>query len=197
MSSRAYRTRGRSTRGEATRAKITQAVHELLAEGAFHTATVDEVAKRAGISRATLYQHFRSRLDLVDGMCERFDANPALLEIRGLVDPRAFIANCVAFWSSEDAVLSQLYGVAAIDPAAADLVERQRRDRRGEVERLVAHLAASGLLREGVTKPKAVATLMVTTSYDTYRELRAEGLSDKQVTAFLQDSAAPQLLKST
>src|SRR5947208_16714620 len=135
--SSAYRGRGRRQRSRDTRAQIMSAVRELLAEGGFHEATVEQVAERAGVSRATLYQHFRSRIELVDEMCDAFDANPALLAIRDTVvldDPYAAldqtIANCVAFWSSEDRVLEQLYGVAAIDQAARDLVDRQRADRR-------------------------------------------------------------------
>src|SRR5205807_7090105 len=122
---RAYRARRRSTRSEETRRRIMAAVRELLAEGAFHESTVEQVAERAGIARATLYQHFRSRLDLVDAICDTFDENPALLAVRRSVelpDPEAAlaetIANCVRFWSSEDAALSQLYGVVAVDPAA-------------------------------------------------------------------------------
>lgn len=48
------------------------------------------------------------------------------------------VENAVAFWSAEDAVLRQLYGVAAVDQAAQDLVDRQRADRRRELERLAA-----------------------------------------------------------
>ena len=138
---RPYRAHSRSPRPARTRSKITEAVRELLAEGRFHESTVEEVADRAGVARATVYQHFGSRLDLVDAICETFDANPALLELRQLVGlPNVdealarTIANTVQFWSSEDAILSQLYGVAAIDPAARDLVDRQRADRRGEME---------------------------------------------------------------
>src|SRR3954467_15704397 len=143
MPARAYKTRRRPERTERTRERIVGAVHELLAEGKFHESTVEQVAERAGVSRATLYQHFRSRLELVDEMCDSFDANPALLALRESVtnvDPAAALAETIAlaveFWSSEDAVLRQLYGVAAIDEAAADLVERQRADRRGEMSRL-------------------------------------------------------------
>src|SRR2546429_6622532 len=107
MSAHAYRTTRKPGRSEATRERIKSAVRELLAEGTFHTSTVELVADRAGISRATLYQHFRSRLELVDAICETFDANPALLEIRQIVElPDAdaaldrTIANCVRFWSS-------------------------------------------------------------------------------------------------
>src|SRR4051795_10093096 len=83
---RPYRPQRRSTRAEGTRAKIMAAVRELLEEGAFHESTVEEVADRAGISRATLYQHFRSRLDLVDAICDSFEVNPALVEIRQTVE---------------------------------------------------------------------------------------------------------------
>jgi AcrR family transcriptional regulator len=193
---RAYRSRGRTRRSEHTRARIMAAVHELLAEGAFHDSTVEQVADRAGISRATLYQHFRSRLDLVDAICDTFDANPALLAVRASValeDPdRALadtIANTVRFWAAEDTVLAQLYGVVAIDPAARDLVDRQRADRRGEMDRLAQNLQRAGRLRAGVTRRQALARLMMLTSYEAYRELRAAGLSDRDVIRTLRDGA--------
>src|SRR5437868_11625141 len=132
MATRAYRAQRRSTRSDATRERIMSAVRELLAEGSFHESTVEEVADRAGISRATLYQHFGSRLDLVDAICETFGENPALRELRDLVvnpDPEVAldqtIANTIRFWATEDSVLSQIYGVAAIDPAAQSLIDRQ------------------------------------------------------------------------
>src|SRR4051812_18640382 len=114
MPTRTYRARarGRTAKGDETRRKIKAAVAELMAEGAFHDSTVEQVAHRAGISRATLYQHFRSRLELVDAICERFDENRALMAIRAAVElPDAdaalaeTIAHAVRFWSSEDPIL--------------------------------------------------------------------------------------------
>ena len=195
---RPYRAHSRSPRPARTRSKITEAVRELLAEGRFHESTVEEVADRAGVARATVYQHFGSRLDLVGAICETFDANPALLELRQLVGlPNVdealarTIANTVRFWSSEDAILSQLYGVAAIDPAARDLVDRQRADRRGEMKRLVRNLRRAGRLRMG--ERRAFTLLLVLTSYETFRELRASNLSDRQTVAFLQEAAREAL----
>src|SRR4051794_19660167 len=196
-----YRGRGRQQRSADTRARIMNAVRELLAEGKFHESTVEQVADRAGVSRATLYQHFRSRLELVDEMCDSFDANPALLALRESVtsaDPAAALAetisHTVAFWSSEDAILRQLYGVAAIDEAAADLVERQREDRRGEMTRLVRHIRKAGLMRDGVSDRQALALLMMLTSYESYRELRHAGVSDRAAVSTLLDVARTQLL---
>jgi AcrR family transcriptional regulator len=200
MSARAYRSGGNSGRSAATRERIKVAVLELLAEGTFHTSTVETVAERAGVSRATVYQHFRSRLELVDAICESFDANPALIEIRAIVElPDArdaldrTVSACVRFWSSEDAVLRQLYGVAAIDSAAQDLVDRQRRDRRSELERLVGNLRSSGLLGQRAGG-RALALLLVLTSYETFSELRLAGLSDRHATATLQEAARELLV---
>lgn len=173
----------------------------MLAEGSFYESAVDEVADRAGLSRATLYQHFRSRLELVDAICESFDANPALVELRETVsgpDPDAALADTIAqtvrFWSSEDAVLRQLYGAAAVDPAAHDLVDRQRTDRRGEFTRLVDTLHRAGRLRPGLSSAAALSLLLVLSSFETYRELRESGLSDRRVTTLLQESADRLLL---
>jgi AcrR family transcriptional regulator len=201
MSPRAYRARTRPRRSEETRERIKAAVRDLLAEGRFHDSTVEEVADRAGVARATLYQHFRSRLELVDAICETFSENPALRRLRETVDRpdsdealAETIADSIRFWSSEDPILRQLYGVAAVDPAAQDLVDRQRADRRGELERLVRNLSRAGRLQEGTNERRALSLLLVLTSYDTFRELREAGLTDRQLTTTLQQSARELIL---
>lgn len=164
--------------------RILETVRELLDEGVFHDMTMEQVAERAGVSRAGLYQHFDSRLALVDAICDIFGTSPSLLAVRRAVrldDYRSAVAliieNCVGFWSSEEKVLDQLYGVAAIDPSAKALVERQRADRRQEMETFARRLRRAGKLREGVSERQAVARLMVLTSFETYKELVEAGLS--------------------
>lgn len=197
-----YRTRKRSSaRGAATRARIVESVRELLSQGKFHDCTVEEVAEHAGVSRATLYQHFSSRVDLVDAICDVMGENPALVGLRESVvldDPEAALAETVAgsmrFWASENALLAELYGVVAIDPAARDFVDRQRDDRRGEIERLARNLRRRGRLRPGVSESRAVAQLMLLTSYDTFRELEQAGLGDREAIKLLQANARDLVL---
>ena len=198
---RSYRSRSRSEGARETRARIVAAVRELLREGRFHESTVEQVAETAGVSRATVYQHFRSRIDLVDAICETFDMNPALMELRRAVvlpDPQAALSQtmglCVRFWDSEDAILSGLYGVVAIDPAARDLVNRQRADRRREMRRLVRNLHTSRALRPAISAARALDILMVLTSYETYRELREARRSARRLTAELETMARALLL---
>jgi AcrR family transcriptional regulator len=174
----------------------------MLAEGSFHEASVEQVADRAGVSRATVYQHFASRLELVDSVCDVMGVNPILLQLRedvALPDVATAlertVTGSVAFWVSESPVLSQIYGVVAIDPAAKNLVDRQRRDRRGELEGLVENIGRSGRLAPGVTKRDALVTLLLLTSFETYCELREAGLSDRQAATFLKERAARELLE--
>src|SRR5919199_1059693 len=163
MATSPYRARGRTRRSSETRARIMEATRELLDEGVFHDSTVEQVGERAGVSRATVYQHFPSRLDLVDALCDTFAENPALVRVRESVrleDLRAAlretIADSMRFWSSEDGILRQLYGVSAVDPAASDLVERQLSDRRGEMKELATRLDEGRALRSGVDRGAAL-----------------------------------------
>jgi AcrR family transcriptional regulator len=167
-------------------------VRELLQEGMFHEATVEQVAARAGVSRATLYQHFGSRLGLVDAICETFDANPELVAVREAVRDRDIgaaldrsIAHTVAFWASEEPVLEPLYG-----SAARDLVARQRADRRAELGYLLERLEDAGRLRPELSSAEALGVLLVLTSFETFQELRRlAGLEERDVIATLQGSA--------
>ncbi|HEX5556909.1 MAG TPA: helix-turn-helix domain-containing protein [Gaiellales bacterium] len=180
-----------------TRERVVAAVRELLQESSFHEATVEQVAARAGVSRATLYQHFGSRLGLVDAICETFDANPELVAVREAVrHPEAAaalersIAHTVAFWASEEAVLEPLYGAAAIDAAAGNLVARQRADRRAELGYLLGRLEQAGRLRPELSSAEALGVLLVLTSFETFQELRRlAGLEERHVTAMLQAAA--------
>jgi AcrR family transcriptional regulator len=157
-----------------TRDRVIDTVRELLADGSFHASTVEEVAARAGVSRATVYTHFGSRIGLVDALCERLGETAALREIRTTTEVDRLIELSVEFWAGDERIFEQLYGAVAVDPAAADFVERQRRDRAQEIRR--------------VAKSKAQqAQLLLLTSFETYRELRrGVGLSQANVTKTLK-----------
>ena len=130
--SRAYTQRRRAENTARTRAQIMDAVRKLLEEGTFHGASVEEIAQLAGVSRATLYQHFGSRFGLVDAICESFSENPSMTAIQ----------------------------------AAPDIA------------------ADAGALRDGVSQAQARATLLLLTSFHTFEELRAAGLTLKETERF-------------
>ncbi len=198
--SRVYRSK-RSGAGQRTRARIVDAVRELLLKGSFHQATVEEVAARAGVSRATLYQHFGSRMELIDALCDSLAVNPELVALRAAVDLEdpadaldAFISRAARFWASEERLHHHLYGLATIDPAAADYVRRQREDRRGEVERLARRLHRARALRPGLGERGARARLLLLTSFEGYDELRRHAGLSVEATERTQRELAREVL---
>ena len=149
-------------------------VRTLLTEGSFHDSTVEQVAERAGVSRATVYTHFGSRTGLVDAICEGLNETSALREIRTTTDAGRLIELSVEFWAGDERIFEQVYGAAAVDPAAADFVKRQRCDRAQEIRRIA-------------TSEGQRAQLQLLTSFETYRELRrGVGLSQAEVTTTLK-----------
>jgi AcrR family transcriptional regulator len=178
MPSRVYRTdRGRPGAAE-TRGRILQAVRDLLAEGRFHEATVEEIAARAGVARSTLHVHFGSRMGLVDAICEflaRAGERAGIKSSLELADPaealRSVLSAAVRFWAAEEDLHRSLYGLAEIDPAARAFVDRQTTKRRTDLRRLSKRLHDAGRLRPGV-QDDALALLLVATSFATFDELR-------------------------
>jgi AcrR family transcriptional regulator len=159
-----------------SRGRVMKAVRELLQEGAFHESTVEQVAARAGVSRATVYQQFGSRVGLVDAICDSLD----LSAVEASPDVATLLRRTTDFWAREETLLSQLYDAAAVDPAAREFVERQTRDRYRQLPHWVD--------RQGLP------ILGLLTSFETYVELRRRaGLSQRQVVAHLQRAAADLL----
>ena len=52
------------TRGERSRRRIVDAARELFFEQGFERANLDEVARRAGLAKGTIYRHFESKAEL-------------------------------------------------------------------------------------------------------------------------------------
>lgn len=152
------------------------AVRELLREGVFHETTVEQVAARAGVSRATVYQQFGSRMGLVDAICEGLD----LTAVTAADTIDTLLERSVKFWASEETLLGQLYGAVALDPAAREFVARQTRDRHAHLERLAGR--------------EALPLLALLTSFETYLELRRRtGLTQRQTITALRAVAAKAL----
>jgi AcrR family transcriptional regulator len=191
VNSRVYRQQRRAETTARTRAQIMDAVRALLEQGTFHEASVEEIARAAGVGRATLYQHFGSRLGLVEAICGSLSENPSMVAIQAspdVADPRAALTQMlrqgIRFWDSEESLHRHLYGLAEIDESAAGFVERQTNDRHSVVERIVERLVDADALGDKVTKAQARATLFLLTSFHTFQELRGAGLTPEETERF-------------
>lgn len=75
----------RDPRALRTRAKLEQALMEIAARRGFPAATVQEVSRRAQVSRSTFYRHFRNTRELLDKVFADLQEQGARQPIRSVV----------------------------------------------------------------------------------------------------------------
>ena len=187
MAQRSY-TRSKGRGGPESIDRVLEAAERLIKQGAFHTATMEELAAAAGVSRATVFNRFGSKLGVLEALFIRamegaeMDAIARSLELE---DPVAALeavidASC-AIWEAYGYVHVQLQAVATLEPDAAALIDQQREQQRAEIEGLVRRLAKAGCLRPGLSQARATARLHMLTSLESFLWLRREyELSSRQ-----------------
>ncbi|MCI0451252.1 MAG: TetR/AcrR family transcriptional regulator [Candidatus Latescibacteria bacterium] len=178
---RRYDMRTRLRQVEATRAEIVAAAHALLDGDKSHSLTLDEVARAAGVSRATVYNQFGSRRQLLAAVFEdqgrliRYDRVQAAM---ALPDPRAALAEglreLARAWSSRPKAIRRVLALAVVDPEIAELVARYERYRRAEIAALAGRLDDAGLLGHGVSTSEAAAILGALTGFSVFDALAFE-----------------------
>lgn len=171
-----------STRAERvaeTRARILDAVRALHREGAFHSASMEAIADRAGVTRVTLYRTFGSkpalleaitwellagaRLDRVDEAHEHPDVRVA---VRGVLR-----ANCLMFAELADALPLALE-LARSDPDMRALVDATYHGRRHRaMERLAGRIVRTGAAATGWTRADIADALLVLSSFESFQTL--------------------------
>jgi AcrR family transcriptional regulator len=191
VSPRSYQLGRREPAVHETRGRILAAAREILGRPTGLTRfTVDQVALRAGVARATVYYQFKNKAGLVEAL---FDDLAARGGLRGLPeafakpDPWAaldeFIAIFVRFWSSDRLVIRRLRALAALEPE----LEPVARDawRREGLEVILRRL--------GATAPDAIDSLQALTAFETYDLLATEDRERHQVAALIQRQARATL----
>jgi AcrR family transcriptional regulator len=196
MATRRY-TAARRPESSETVDRVLEAAERLIKEGGFHAATMDELAVAAGVSRATVFNRFRSKLGVLEALFTRGMEGPemaAIQEALALEDPVAALeasieAGC-AIWEAYGFVHLQLQAVAVLEPDAAALIDEQRDEQRADLERLTRRLAKADRLRPGLSQARATATLHMLTSLESFLWLRqGYGLSLRQTRETLAELA--------
>jgi AcrR family transcriptional regulator len=187
MARRPY-TAARSRAGPESVNRVLEAAERLIRDDAFHTATMDELAAAAGVSRATVFNRFGSKLGVLQALFARAMDGPQMNAIRDsleIEDPvtavKAAIAASCAIWDREGYIHEQLQAIVVLEPDASALIDEQKHEQRADLQALVRRLSNASRLRPGLGEARAVATLHTLTSLETFLWLRREyGLSLRQ-----------------
>jgi AcrR family transcriptional regulator len=175
MSPRPYRLGKREEAIGHSRRRIVDAARELLSVAtAYPGFTVDAVARRADVARATVYYQFGSKTGLLEAVCDD------LAEVGGMADlarvftspaPEAaihgFITVLAGFWAADRVVMRRLRALAALDPDVGAVIAARDQRRREGLTVLVSRLPA----RAGPAAEQAVQMLYALTSFETFDTL--------------------------
>jgi AcrR family transcriptional regulator len=116
----------RSEYRELTRKRLLEAVQEVLEETDYAAATVDEIVRRAGASRATFYVHFRSKAEAAAALLERVTPSdrglyatlPKALQTRAGL--RRWLELSLGWYESHARLLAALNEAMAVEGTVAD-----------------------------------------------------------------------------
>ena len=204
MSPRPYRLGKRQADVEDTRDRIIAAARELFGKTGFYSVSLDDVAKTAGVARATVYYQFESKSGLLDAVVASIiqrvgpeRAQRAREHADAAMGVRLYVQEVVAFLATEDVLLRNLYGLAAIDPEASRVLEQYEGLRKDVLAWLVKRLADQGKLRRGVSQQHAVDMLWMLTSFRSFDQLYSRSeISVRAAGMLLSDLAACAVLAS-
>jgi AcrR family transcriptional regulator len=137
---------------------------------------MDELAREAGVARATVYEHFRSKRAVLDELTSRTarDVSPGDVTEGAPSEPLAVLRSALRtscrHWAENEDAASEARTLAAITgaPRSGDLVP-------AGLNKVVEALADTDHLRSHWARDEAVAALSVLTSFETYERLRAGG----------------------
>jgi AcrR family transcriptional regulator len=179
---RKYELKARAESQRATRDRIARATAELHEEkGVAHT-TVTEIARRAGVTRLTVYNHFADLSELLPACAahyERLHPVPDLGGVLAQADPGERLQGALARLYSWYRETEPMYGKLFSDRASVPELDRFLEE---NFDRMQAELAEDLAAAFGVRGRRAERMLALTRlalDFWTWRRLSREGLDDE------------------
>ena len=178
---RPYQLRTRARRLEETRRRITEALVELHRTVGPARTTVSEVARRAGVRRMTVYNHFPTELEMIDACSSHWAAQhppPDPGEWRAIEDPdlraRQALERLYAYYRQNADMVGNFLRDAALVPPLREILERKWYPLIDAMaERLI-----EGRALDGEKGRRTRAAVDVVLAFHTWRTLSERTLND-------------------
>lgn len=158
---------------EVTRQAIIDAARQLFAERGYFSTRVEDIAKEARVSPATVYAGFKGKFGLIQAMVDAWstapDINSTDEDILALEDPVAIIrrvsAGARGMREGYGDIMRTLVATAPNDEAVAATMREANVVYRAALTRISERIADVGTLREGVDVKKATDMLWLYFGY--------------------------------
>lgn len=204
MATRRYEQALRADQAAETRRRILDAVAAQLRAAPTQPVSLDQVARRAQVSRSTIYVVFGSRSGLFDAFAADLWARTGLDELtRAVASPDARdhlsggLRAASRMYAGDPDIYRVLFTMARLDPdSVGGAVSAVTAERRGGMVHLATRLREDGALRDDVTTETAVDLLWVLCSFEALDLLITDrGLSVDDAAALLATTAERALCR--
>jgi AcrR family transcriptional regulator len=179
---RKYELKARAESQRETRDRIARAAVELHGEKGVARTTVAEIARRAGVTRLTVYNHFADLSELLPACAAHYEAQhpaPDMEDVYALADAgervRAALARLYEWYREIEPMFGKLFSDRASVPELDRLMEHG-------IDRIQTEIA-TGLTRgsglRGRRAEQTAALVGLAVDFWTWRRLTREGLDDE------------------
>ena len=176
---------------DAGRDRILTAAREVLELDHVATFSLDAVARRAGVTRMTVYNQFGSRAGLLEALFDLLVERSAFREMSAVLSETdhvaafdALVAIFGRFYTENRPVLVRLSAVAGSDPDLDEAMRVRNERRRRAIETLVQRLPKGQ--RTGVAPGELVNALDVMLSFNTFNAIAGPNRTPNDVVAVMR-----------
>ena len=145
-----------------SRAAVLGVTAQLLTERGFGGATVDEVSRRSGVAKTTIYRHWPTRTDLLRDACSTLstpldtpDTGSFEADVTALMTNLAYVLRS-AKWTS---VLPSIIDAAERDPDIADMYSKLQQGYSAPFETIIQRALRRGELSTNTDAATLIAAL--------------------------------------
>lgn len=175
MTPRPYRLGRRQAAVDRTRARILNAARAVLVARNATDFSIEGVARRARVTRATVYQRFGSRPKLLEAVFDDLARKGGMRHLADAFrqpDPEAalegFIATFGRFWTAHRPIHRRLLALAALDAGLARTLRARQEWRRPGLRTLVARFGERDGKPTADAREETVDLLFTLTSFETF-----------------------------
>src|SRR5579864_9079644 len=189
MAPRPYNMEKRQAVASETRTRILDAARHLLATESETDLSMEAIARRADVSRLTLYYQFNSRTGLLEALYDYLANRGNMRRIPEVFlepDPAAAIDKLVSifvrFWASDPVALRRLRAMAVLDPEISEGIGA-RDARRTHIAREILKRMAAGRKKKFTDEKLSVTADVISmlTGFATYDALARAGHGQKEI----------------
>ena len=196
MCPRSYQLGRRRAAAEVTRTRILDAARALLGgKGDPADFSMEAVAGKAGVSRMTVYNQFRSESGLLESLADHVARRGGMDRLReAFLEPRPdeavrrFVATFVAFWASDRILLRRLRALGVLFPALYKGIRDRDEWRREAARNLARKVGVRPRAGEGPGEDARISLLFSMTSFETFDGLCDDKRPPELVAQLLSES---------